>query len=382
MADFNPLIDLYGNTVANELNPQDAQLVDALQRQQMDQGLFRGVNSPITYSGPVAGYSGPLRASDVPYDPYKGEDASVPVYHGTRLSPQTVQARGLQELERVRNVPFGDSNLGNAMDVFNALPKNLGQGVNEGILEKLAPGLMSNVYNRRRQEKMDDFEERRKIMREQGAAPAGTYLDEKGNIYSPQTGSDILPKSTYYRKGSPEEKTLDASHMINTHVDRTIDLLGSIKKGDNNRFSQYLSTQLSQLKNDPNIATLTELMGPATALAVGQAYAASGSQLRGGTRLAEMFKNGVYAPGDTLKTSLTKLRNLEEINLANAQNRNLHGSAVDQIKDRISTIDGLLSGKASGGTSTVQMKAPDGSTRAVPKDRVEEFKAKGAVVEE
>lgn len=73
----------------------DADVLRNLVQQQMTQGLSVMPTSanPMggpTYSGPVAGYAGALRPSDVPTNT---AGADIPVYNGAKLSPQTMQAR-------------------------------------------------------------------------------------------------------------------------------------------------------------------------------------------------------------------------------------------------------------------------------------------------
>lgn len=177
-------------------------------------------------------------------------------------------------------------------------------------------------------------------------APAGTYLDEQGQQYNPLYGGDVTKGSTFYKKGSTQEALFDSSSMINTHVDRTLNALQSVAPGDRNRLSQMLNTKLSNLQNNPDIGVLVDLLSPATALAVSKAYGSGGQ--RGGVRMAEMFKNSVYSEGDTLGRALTKLKNLEQIILAGAEDHKLHPQVVDSIKQRISTIDDLLKGTGKG----------------------------------
>lgn len=184
-------------------------------------------------------------------------------------------------------------------------------------------------------------------IRKAGApAPAGTYLDENGQQYNPLYGGDVTKGSTFYRKGSTQEALFDSSSMINTHVDRTLNALQSVAPGDRNRLLQMLNTKLSNLQNNPDIGVLVDLLSPATALAVSKAYGSGGQ--RGGVRMAEMFKNSVYSEGDTLGRALTKLKNLEQIILAGAEDHKLHPQVIDSIKERISTIDAMLKGTGKG----------------------------------
>ncbi len=199
------------------------------------------------------------------------------------------------------------------------------------------------------QENIDKKQTEADIRKSAAPAPPGTYLDENGQQYSPIYGGDITPKSTFYKKGSTQEALFDSSSMINTHVDRTLNALQSVAPGDRNRMSQMLNTKLSNLQNNPDIGVLVDLLSPATALAVSKAYGSGGQ--RGGVRMAEMFKNSVYSEGDTLGRALTKLKNLEQIILAGAQDHQLHGSVVDSIKGRISAIDDMLKGTGKSATS-------------------------------
>jgi len=341
---FNPLIDLYGQTLASDLPPEALQQVDELQKAQMARGLARapeGSANPLTYSGPIAGYTGPLSPQDLITD--DGRAPAIPVYGGNRLTPDS--AEGM-----MRNLQFAGGKFGRVMDLLGGLPKGLSDKVQQGILEQAIPGSMSNLHNQERQDKLDDFRQRREMMRLEGPAKPGVYLDEQGTPYSPQIGADVQPKTTYYQKDSPQAKVWSATGMINTHIDQTLDALKGIAQNDTNKFSQYLNTELRRIGNNPDVNALKELLGPATALAVGNAYAAGGTSMRGGVRMAEMFKNGVYSESDTLKSSLGKLKRLAEIQLDSAKHSNLHPSVIQSIQDRIKTIFALAAGpKATGG---------------------------------
>jgi hypothetical protein len=207
-------------------------------------------------------------------------------------------------------------------------------------------------------------------------APPGIFLDAQGVPYTPTFGRDIMEGTSFYRQNSPQQQVFSATGIINSHVDQTLDKIQGIAKGDRNRFTQLLYTQLQRFTNDPRINTLIQFLGPATALAVASAYSAGGTSIRGGVRLAEMFQEGVYSPGDTLQTALTKLRTLQSLALENATHINLHPNVVKSIRQRINTIDDLL--EPAGGSMT-RMRTPSGREMWFPPDKVQRAKELGAV---
>lgn len=229
-----------------------------------------------------------------------------------------------------------------AMAIMSKTMENQGfpSDIRTRQLERHFPELMQ-------QKVLDNLEKKQSeadIRKASAPAPAGTYLDENGQKYSPIYGGDIQPKGTFYRNGSTQAKMFDASDMVNNHIDATLEQLQGIAQGDSNRFKQLLSTKLKLLQNDPQVRTLIDTLGPASSMALGQAYAAGGSSMRGGVRMAEMFHNAFYGEGDTLSDSLNKMKTIEKLTLASAKQNNLHQNAIQNIQDRIDAIDALRSG--------------------------------------
>lgn len=230
--------------------------------------------------------------------------------------------------------------------------------LSDSILEKYFPELQAQKDQAAKDKKQTEAD----IRQSAAPAPAGLYLDAQGVPYSPIYGSDINKEQggAFYRQNSPQQKVFESTGMVNNHVDATLENLQSIAKGDNNRFQQLLKTKLSQFQNDPQVNTLINQLGPATAIALSQAYAAASPGMRGGAQMAKMFEQGVYSPGDNLGTVLNKLKTLEGLSLANAKHNNLHPSVVDEIQQRLDTIDALKkssgagagSGSAAGGWTT------------------------------
>lgn len=221
------------------------------------------------------------------------------------------------------------------------------------LLDAQFPEIEAARAKQKSAEKLADYELQRAVTQKTAPAPLGLYLDKEGTPYSPIYGGDIEKGSTLYRQNSPQQKVFESTGMINAHIDQTLDKLQAISRIDRNRFTQYLNTELRRFRNDPQVSTLIQFLGPATALAVASAYAAGGgANMRGGQRLAEMFKDAIYAPGDTLRTSLTKIRTLAAVSLDGAKLNNLHPNVIKSIEDRISLIDQMIPpGKAQKGAA-------------------------------
>lgn len=124
MAYDNFLADLYGQLI----------------NRGMDLGLsptnpdIGGHQDQPTYAGPVAGYSGPLRPSDVPSNE---ATANIPVYYGGRqgitISPGTQQGR----IEALR-----ESMPPHVLDLLGVMPKGLESRSEAGLLNNLSPGMV------------------------------------------------------------------------------------------------------------------------------------------------------------------------------------------------------------------------------------------------
>ena len=127
----------------------DAELLRNLVQQQMTRGLSVGPTQANAeggpmYSGPVAGYAGPTRASDVPDI---NAAADIPVYNGAQLSPGTIQARADAGGPFRGTMPAADAQrLSQGIQGFEATAPRSAVEVTKGILEKL--GLHENAYNK------------------------------------------------------------------------------------------------------------------------------------------------------------------------------------------------------------------------------------------
>ena len=118
----NPLIDLYQQASEGDLNqPTSQQWLDYFAQKGMTQGLGVDEQGRAGFSGPVAGYAGPLRPGDVPSFE---AGANIPVYNGgpqgMTISPQTYQAR--EELVRQQN-----PQLAKAMDLLGEIGNIVGK---------------------------------------------------------------------------------------------------------------------------------------------------------------------------------------------------------------------------------------------------------------
>jgi len=246
--------------------------------------------------------------------------------------------------------------------------------IRSNIVEQTFP----QFREQKEREKLEAFKQQKEIARDTAPAPAGVYLDKEGIPYSPAFGADIDKKATFYRANSPQQKVLTATGMVNAHVDRTLDHLKAISLIDKNRLSRYMSTELSRLRNDPDIVALIQFLGPASAMAIANAYASSGVSMRGGVTAAMMFKDSVFSEGDDLRAVLTKLKDLTLIAEDQAKFVNLHPSIVKAARDRVDEINRLLGEtskkNAKGGLSSNRVKVinPQGQTVTLPAEQLSE----------
>ena len=127
----------------------DAELLRNLVQQQMTRGLSVGPtsNNPMggpMYSGPVAGYAGPLRPSDVPDI---NAAADIPVYNGAQLSPGTTQARADAGGPFRGTMPDVQAQrLSQGMQGLEATAPRSAAEVTRGLLAKL--GFSEDSYNK------------------------------------------------------------------------------------------------------------------------------------------------------------------------------------------------------------------------------------------
>lgn len=98
------------------------------------------------------------------------------------------------------------------------------------------------------------------------------------------------------------------------------------------------------------------------------------------TWMAKMYhqdKNGDYVfDGFKSGVNLTPEQMKQMVQLAD-ESTDVAKQDVDRIKQR---LDGDTSNQSGGGSGTVKMKAPDGTTQDVPANQVDHYKKKGAVV--
>lgn len=90
MATLEEVLAGLDQQAVDSMSRNDTELLTNLVAQDMTRGLGLSPQGVPGFSGPVAGYAGPLRPSDVPSNV---AGADIPVYYGSRISPGTIQAR-------------------------------------------------------------------------------------------------------------------------------------------------------------------------------------------------------------------------------------------------------------------------------------------------
>lgn len=268
-------------------------------------------------------------------------------------------------------------------EIVRTLTKNGYSPTQAGsIANQVVPEVAAMEQATKMEERRQEITQQKEIARATAPAPAGVYLDKDGIPYAPLFGEDIKRESgtAVYRQNSPQQKVLTATGMVNAHIDRTLDHLNAIKSIDSNRFMRYMSTALKTFQNDPDIVALQEFLGPASAMAISNAYASSGVSMRGGVSAAKMFEKSVFNPTDNLATVLTKMKDLAKIAEDQAKFMNLHPAIVKAAQDRIDVIDKMLgeTGKKKTKTTTetssnrVPMINPKGQKVTLPAEQVQD----------
>jgi hypothetical protein len=196
--------------VLTQPDPNTQQMQQALLESLTGKGMTQGLNydpareSGMNFTGPVAGYSGPLRPSDVPTS--YGTEPNIPVYHGTKLSPQS-------ELARVEATQVAPGMSGReAMDL-------------EAVISKLPKEVQAAIY-KHKSPSLDIASEADRAR----SGKAQTVLNQNlGKYYHRQTGE---PATSQFLVGEADPNVINSEYVL-LKDQKDIERLNALNKFDN-----------------------------------------------------------------------------------------------------------------------------------------------------
>lgn len=208
------------------------------------------------------------------------------------------------------------------------------QGYTKAGAEAFADNLVPSMRQWKMQQDIEKKQAERKAQWLSSPVPAATIqLNAKGEPYYPVLNSDREPGSVQYAINSPQGKLVAATPLLLSHALQTVDEVSKINPKDKAAFQNFISAKIREWQGDPAQRAIASLLDPASAMAVGTLYSSGGAPTRGGVRMAEMFRNSFYSPGDSIPTVKEKLSVALGLLGDIAQRQNLHPRFIKEIQD-------------------------------------------------
>lgn len=287
---------------ASSMSQNDTELLTNLVSQDMTRGLGITPQGQPNFSGPVAGYAGPLRPSDVPSFE---AGADIPVYNGSKLSPGTEQARadaggpfrGIMPQPQAEQLMQGISSMTAA-----GVPQGTNKEIVEGLLGKMGIGSAATSKSAEMLNRQFLREDLSKWYDKKTGDPAGLKADEITDYGKLRQG---------YMKLNPTQiQNKDALATTQDTVQRYLVLAGALglpeKPGMINSTEGALSIKYRRAQHDPVVADLDALNAQITGLAK-----AFGGDSRVTDKEMLLLKKAVIEDGDNMESVAAKMRTLQ-----------------------------------------------------------------------
>jgi len=296
--DLAKLLKLVQSQQQGQQAPQGQdQLLQSLASQGMTRGL--GGETPmgtpqLTFSGPVAGYAGPLRPGDVPFT-----NPNI-----RTMSPDQADAAQTGE-EQVPGMPKGMT--------WGHLAR-LGQ-----ITKGMHPAVQGQIY-----EKLGIIPPGSSTLGTTGK-PLGAGASKYINL---ETGEYAKPGQTAGEMASGDWATVDSGrgriyenlNTLKNHITLTEKYLDAVPKGGW-RWSNYAEMKARMLAGDPQATALGGQLEALTPLAVGRALSNAGARM--GPQGAKYMAPAAFSLGDNQETLKEKLNNLKYLVYSTAKENGL-----------------------------------------------------------
>jgi hypothetical protein len=183
---------------------------------------------------------------------------------------------------------------------------------------------------------------------------------------------DMLRNATSGKMGNE----LKATNTALSHVGILYDAIDALNNGDL-RVLNSLGNRLGLETGKTPVAVFNTIVGK-----VGPELAQAYGEATGGERKVEKGNFDPNLPPQTLKANVQKTAELLQgkINATKFQFQSVPGFEKRQLPMIMPEAQAVLDRVGGKAAAPVNMKAPDGTVRAIPADQVEHYKTKGAVV--